>query len=236
LGENRLAVKLDRVSTYYFGERRPAITDISLKIPRGSLTLIIGPNGSGKTTLLETILGLLAHKGGRIEVLGHELPRHAMKVRRRCGYLPQDFMRPKDEPFLAKEVVAMGLASNRDLGRLRDDDWRRVYEVLELLGIEKLAEKPIGKLSGGQQQKMMLARALVRSPDLLLLDEPFSAMDEASRRFISEDLLPDHLENGCTILMVSHDVAFKPREWGLMVRLEQGRVKEVVVNDLKPNA
>ena len=103
----------------------------------------------------------------------------------------------------------------------------KVEEVLSLVGIRNLADRPIGKLSGGQQQKVMLARVLVRKPKLLLLDEPFSALDEASRRFIAETLLPSLIEDGCTVVMVSHDVSFKPKGCTMTVRMNSGRIVEV---------
>ena len=221
------AVELIDVSTYYYGERRPAITGINLKIPANTLSLVVGPNGAGKTTLLETILGLLKPRRGIVKVFGHDMAKRAQFVRKMCSYLPQDFMKDSDEPFLVKDVVAMGIASNRDLGRLGEEDWRRVYETLELVGMLEFSERPIGKLSGGQQQRVMLARALVRRPRLLLLDEPFSSLDRESRRSISENLLPDLVENGCTVIMVSHDLTFRPTICDLVVRMESGRIVEV---------
>jgi len=225
--KNVPAIELYGVSTYYSGETKPAITNIWLKVPSQSLMLLVGPNGSGKTTLLETILGLLKPKTGKVKLFGYDIPRMAFKARKICGYLPQDFMKPPEEPFLVREVVGMGLASNKPFGRLSEEDWRMVDEVLSFVGIKDLAEKPIGKLSGGQQQKVMLARVLVRKPKLLLLDEPFSALDEASRRFIAENLLPKIVDEGCTVVMVSHDISFKPKNCTLTVKMDYGRITEV---------
>ena len=226
--ENNYAVELYGVSTYYSGETKPAIADIWLKIPQESLMLLVGPNGSGKTTLLETILGLLKPKTGKIRLLGYEIPKMASEARKMCGYLLQDFMKPPEEPFLVREVVGMGIASNKPFGRLNEEDWKKVEEVLSLVGIRNLADRPIGKLSGGQQQKVMLARVLVRKPKLLLLDEPFSALDETSRKFIAENLLPKLVNNGCTVIMVSHDTSFKPKNCTLTVRMNSGKIVEVI--------
>ena len=197
-------------------------------IPQNTLSLIVGPNGAGKTTLLETILGLLKPKRGTVKIFGYDMREKAQFVRKMCSYLPQDFMKSSDEPFLVKEVVAMGIASNRDFGRVKEEDWKMVYKALELVGMLEFSERPIGKLSGGQQQKVMLARALVRKPKLLLLDEPFSSLDKDSRKFISEDLLPRLIDDGCTIIMVSHDVAFRPKICDLIVKMEFGRIIEVI--------
>lgn len=223
--QDNLAVKLVNVSTYYSGERRPAIVDINLELQLGDFALIVGPNGSGKTTLLETILGLLKPRKGKVYLFGRELGRGGENLRRLCSYLPQDFMKPVGEPFTVKEVVAMGLSPLKPLGRLHEREWREVYRVLELLGVEELAERPFGRLSGGQQQKVMLARALVRRPRLLLLDEPFSAMDTESRRQLASTLLPGLSRSGVTIVMVSHDLSFKPEGYTRLIEMEAGRIR-----------
>ncbi|MCD6421036.1 MAG: ATP-binding cassette domain-containing protein [Thaumarchaeota archaeon] len=229
---DRCAVELENVSTYYYGEKRPAIRDVSLRIPAGALVLITGPNGAGKTTLLETIIGILKARRGRIRVFDHEVPREAAKVRRMTSYVPQDFMKPPAEPFTAREVVAMGLSSMRPLGRLTESDWNRVDQVLELLGMSEHSEKPFGKLSGGQQQKIMIARALVRDPKLLLLDEPFSAVDRESRQLISRRIFPKLLNRGCTILFVSHHPEPGLLEPDMIVELQEGVLRKVIAQDV----
>ncbi len=231
-GPNRYAVELESVSTYYYGEKRPAIQNINLKIDVGSLALIIGPNGAGKTTLLETVLGLLRPREGRIKVLGYRIPKEVLKARALCAYLPQDFMKPPMEPFTAREVVAMGLASNSFMGMLSDDDWRKVDRSLELLGMLEYANKPFGKLSGGQQQKILLARALVREPKLLLLDEPFSAIDQKTRSYIVSEVFPDLLRKGCTILLVSHDSESLLINPSVIIRMRDGFVEQVIIRNV----
>jgi len=225
--QNKVAIKLENVSTYYSGETKPAIRDVSLEIRVGDLVLISGPNGSGKTTLLETILGLLKPREGEVLLLGHSIPREASLVRKRCSYLPQDFMKPVGEPFSVKEVVAMGLSSIRPLGKLDQNDWEAVYEVLDIFGIRNLADRPFGRLSGGQQQKVMLARALVRKPSVLFLDEPFSALDKESRAYLSREILPDLVKKGITVLLVSHDVAYRPPDCNKIIYMKDGVVVRV---------
>ena len=225
----RYAVELVNVSTYYYGEKRPALRDISLTIPSDTLTLITGPNGAGKTTLLETILGLLKPKTGVVKVFGFDLRKDAAKIRRECSYVPQDFMKPPSEPFKARDVVAMGLSSKRAFGKLSKSDQKKVMESLRALRILDLAERSFGKLSGGQQQKVMLARALVREPRLLLLDEPFSAMDQDSRKMIAEEIFPKLIRKGCTIMLVSHVPPFEGFKANVVVEIESGELKEVKV-------
>lgn len=206
---------------------RPAIRNISLEVREGELVLISGPNGSGKTTLLETILGLLKPEKGKIYVLGYEIPEQAFLARKHCSYLPQDFMKPAGEPFSLKEVVAMGLSPMRPLGRLSQRDWDDVFRLLNLLGIRELAERPFGRLSGGQQQKAMLARALIRNPKLLLLDEPFSSLDMESRAQLSEQILPELVRRGTTVVMVSHDASFRPSICSKTVYMKEGRIVRI---------
>ncbi|MEM1976457.1 MAG: ATP-binding cassette domain-containing protein [Nitrososphaerota archaeon] len=228
-GLEQNAVELDSVSTYYYGEKRPALRDVTLRIPAGSLALIVGPNGAGKTTLLETILGLLRPRSGRIKVLGYSIPAEASKARALSSYLPQDFMKPPIEPFTAREVVAMGLASSSFSGRLLESGWKKVDRALELLGMMDHADKPFGKLSGGQQQKVLLARAIVREPKLLLLDEPFSAIDLETRSYIVGEIFPGLLRGGCTILLVSHDLDYSSMDADMIIRVVDGRVSQVIM-------
>ena len=223
-GGLELAIRLKDVSTTYEGEKRPAIRDVDLEVRPGELVAVIGPNGAGKTTLLETINGLLRSEG-LVEVLGLDVRRHGREVRRRTGYVPQDFMVPSDTPFLAKDVVMMGRVGR--IGPLRPPsrrDWEVVMAVMEQLGIADLADRPVGKLSGGQQQKVMIARALAKEPELLLLDEPFSSLDARSREVVCRlvtDLRDDRL---VTALVVTHDLSAMPEECDRVVLLNGGRI------------
>ncbi|OYT25781.1 MAG: hypothetical protein B6U95_08605 [Thermofilum sp. ex4484_82] len=174
----RIAVELRDVATAYAGEKKPAIKNITLSIKKGEYVLITGPNGAGKTTLLETILGILKPCRGIVKVLGFDMSRKPYRARVFCSYVPQDFIKPPEEPFKVREVVAMGIASNKPLGKLSEKDWSFVDNALEMFGISDLKDRPIGRLSGGQQQKVFLARALCRKPEILLLDEPFSSLDD----------------------------------------------------------
>jgi len=170
------------------------------------MVYIVGPNGAGKTTLLETINGLLAPIRGRVLVLGRDVQRHGRSLRCQIGYVPQDFISRKDEPYTAKDVVLMGrFGMIGPLRKVTAYDRERVDEVMSLLGIEELSDKPIGKLSGGQQQKVMIARALAKEPKILLLDEPFSNLDFESQQKIPRLVEQIHLERGLTTLVVTHN-------------------------------
>jgi len=170
------------------------------------MVYIVGPNGAGKTTLLETINGLLAPIRGRVLVLGRDVQRHGRSLRCQIGYVPQDFISRKDEPYTAKDVVLMGrFGMIGPLRKVTAYDRERVDEVMSLLGIEELSDKPIGKLSGGQQQKVMIARALAKEPKILLLDEPFSNLDFESQQKIPRLVEQIHLARALTTLVVTHN-------------------------------
>lgn len=223
----KYAVVLKDVYATYVGENKPAIRKINLKVRYGDFILITGPNGAGKTTLLETILGLLKPTAGDILVLGFRVPEKARLVRRYCSYVPQDFMSPVSEPFLVKDIVAMGLASKKGVFEgLSTKEWEEVYKALRIFGVEDLANRPIGKLSGGQQQRVMLARAFVRKPKLLILDEPMSYLDKKAKVEVS-NLLSEVNKGGVTIIMVSHDVSIIPEACNAIVSMERGTIKEV---------
>ena len=210
-------IELENVSTSYAGELKPAIKNISLEIRKGEIVLITGPNGAGKTTLLETILGLLKPYEGKIKLLGYEMPKDAIKARKYCGYLPQDFIKPAGEPFIVKDVVAMGFAS---IGKNANNG--NILEALKKVKAVKLLNKPIGRLSAGQQQKVLMARALARQPKILFLDEPFSSVDKEARHEICDILENLNRNENVTILIVSH---ITPKiEFDRIIKMKNGMV------------
>ncbi len=218
-------VKLRDVETTYEGEHLPAIKDINLEVDLSEFIVVVGPNGSGKTTLLETINGLLKVTHGEVIVFGHDMARNPSRVRRDIGYVPQDFLSEPSAPFIVRDVVLMGRYGK--LGVLRRPE-RRDLEIAEgamrLVGIDGFADRPIGKLSGGEQQKVMIARAIAQEPRLLLLDEPFSNLDIDSRRRISETLCKLHDERGLTTIMVTHDLLSIPERCDRVIVMDRGRI------------
>jgi zinc/manganese transport system ATP-binding protein len=218
-------IELKNVSTVYEGERVPAIRDIDLTIESGEFVAIIGPNGAGKTTLLETINGLLPHTRGQVWVLGRDVARFGPQLRSQIGYVPQEFQFDETTPVLVRDVVLMGRYGRIGLFRRPTaEDYAQVQEALELLGLAELAERPLGKLSGGQQQKVLLARALAKEPKILLLDEPFSHLDCAAREEVAELIARWHRERSLTVLIVLHDLEAIPRSCHRVVLLNGGRI------------
>lgn len=197
-------IDLSEVSTAYEGSDRPVIRKITFTITPGEFVVVGGPNGAGKTTLLETINGMLPITHGRAMVCGLDVVSRGYEVRRRVGYVLQNFSFDPLAPFIVRDVVMMGRYGLLGYGRRPGEEDRRIAkEMMDLLDIEDLAERPIGKLSGGQQQKVLIAQSLVKKPDVLLLDEPFSNLDLGTRDFIC-GVLADIADEGCTVMMVSH--------------------------------
>lgn len=182
-----------------------ALDGITLDIHSGDLVGLIGPNGSGKSTLLNVILGLVNPTSGTVLLFGAPV---SCENLRRIGYVSQK-AQPKDANFPSTvfETVLMGRISKAGLfHRLGREDQKKVEEILTLLNLEDLRNRKIGHLSGGQVQRVFVAKALVSDPELLILDEPASGVDTASETAFYE--LLEHLNKqlGITVILSSHDV------------------------------
>lgn len=181
---------------------RTVLAGASLSLPPGRLTGLIGPNGSGKSTLIKVVLGLLKPWRGRVRVLGADIA----AVRRRIGYMPQIELVDWEFPVTVEDLVTLGrygqLRRFRPPGRR---DREVVREALERVGLWELRRRQIGELSGGQQRRLLLARALARSAELLLLDEPLAGLDIGAQEDL-ERLLRDLVDRGSTLLVATHDL------------------------------
>ncbi len=182
------------------------LEDINLDVNAGDFLAVLGPNGSGKTTLLKLILGLLRPKKGEIRLFGQ--PISAFRDWWRLGYVPQRAAASVDPvfPLTVAEVVSFGLLSKKRFPRfMRARDWEAVREALAQVEMEDFFNRKLACLSGGQQQRAFIARAIVASPDVLLLDEPTTGVDVATQeRFY--DLLGEFNKKGLTIVIVTHDI------------------------------
>jgi zinc transport system ATP-binding protein len=192
-------IRLDQISVYY--DQVCALDRIELSVRRKDFWGIIGPNGGGKTTLLKVMLGLIKPSSGHIAY-----PSHSGSAIR-LGYVPQFSRFEKDFPINVASVVLMGKLSNRPgLGRrFSRQDLEAVERILELLEIVNLKERQIGQLSGGQLQRVLIARALAMDPDLLLLDEPSASLDTHYKTELLSLLLK--LNSKITIVLITHDLA-----------------------------
>ncbi len=179
------------------------LESINLELFAGDFLGIIGPNGGGKSTLLKAILGLINPDRGKIDVFG--LP--PARARSRIGYVPQKTVFDRSFPVKAQDVVLMGRYSRVGLlHRYGKEDRHFALEALKAVGMEDRAEREIGELSGGEQQRVFVARSLVSDPDLLLLDEPTAGIDSAQQTEFYELLSHLNCHLGKAIIMVSHDL------------------------------
>lgn len=179
--------------------------DVSFCAPAGRVTAILGPSGQGKTTLLRLIAGFDQPDAGQISIDSHVVSDAHSVVspeRRGIGYVPQDGAL---FPHLSVERnIAFGISAGK-FKRSRRDQSRRIAEMVSLVGLDGLGDRRPGEISGGQRQRVALARALAPAPRLVLLDEPFSALDASMRHDISQEVIAILRRAGTTTLMVTHD-------------------------------
>jgi sulfate/thiosulfate transport system ATP-binding protein len=182
----------------HFGEFH-ALQDVSLEVPQGSLTALLGPSGSGKSTLLRIIAGLETPDAGTVSIDGDDVS-HVVPQKRGIGFVFQHYA--AFTHMTVRDNVAFGLEIRK---RPKTETRERVDELLKLVGLTKWAEQRPSQLSGGQRQRMALARALAVSPKVLLLDEPFGALDAVVRAELRAWLRRLHDEQGTTTVLVTHD-------------------------------
>ncbi len=199
----RTLIEMDKV--YFSYGHLDVLENVTLTVNQGDFLALIGPNGSGKTTLIKIILGLLFPQQGTVLVFGKK-PSQLNSLRSRIGYVPQNNTIDFHFPINVYDFVMTGryplIGPGRRPGR---KDKEAAHNALEQVNIEPLGSMQIGKISGGQRQKMLIARALVNDPSILILDEPTTAVDvQSSENFY--ELLMKLRSRGITILMVSHDV------------------------------
>ncbi len=181
-----------------FGEFE-ALKDVSLEVPKGSLTALLGPSGSGKSTLLRIIAGLETPDSGAVLIDGDDVS-SVIPQKRGIGFVFQHYA--AFTHMSVRENVAFGLRIRK---RPKDEIRAKVDELLELVGLTKWSEQRPAQLSGGQRQRMALARALAVAPQVLLLDEPFGALDATVRAELRAWLRRLHDEQGVTTVLVTHD-------------------------------
>jgi zinc transport system ATP-binding protein len=198
---NETIVAFDGVS--FVREGQVILDNVNLEVHRHDLTWIVGPNGGGKTTLIRLMLGLLRPTSGTVRVFDQRPER----ARRRIGYMAQQTSLDPRFPIDVQSVVLMGrLGPDSPLGPFRTRDKQLALQALDTVGLADFAGRPYSSLSGGQQRRLFIARALACEPDLLILDEPTAHLDPAVQARLYA-LLQD-LQKQITIVMVSHDPTF----------------------------
>jgi zinc/manganese transport system ATP-binding protein len=212
-------LRLDGIGVRLGG--REILRDVSFTVTPGQFTGLIGPNGAGKTTLLRVILGLQAPTAGRVLLNGGPRPRRGGRL---IGYVPQKLSIDPDMPLRARDVVALGIDGNR-LGFPLPSAARRelVTEALQAVGAEAYADARVGELSGGEQQRVMIAHAVISRPRLLLLDEPLANLDLRSEQGIVAVLARLAREQQIAVLISAHDMNPLMRETDTVVYVAAGR-------------
>lgn len=196
----KTVLKLEGVG-YAYGENR-VLDDVTVAIEAATFVALVGPNGAGKSTFVKAALGLLTPQAGRVELFGGSPTDPA--ARSRLGYVPQRHFMSRDFPATVREVVASGGIDRR---WWRGPSAGHVDDALALVDLADLAGARIGELSGGQQQRAFIAKALVRRPELLVLDEPVAGVDAEQQERFAAVLGRLRDERGVAVLLVSHDLA-----------------------------
>ncbi len=180
-------------------DKNPLLTDVCFKVDKGEVVALLGPNGCGKTTVLKLILGLLKPEGGKVSLNGKPV----LKERKKIGYVPQYLTTDPTFPVSVEKVVAMGRLGFKEPYKL---SLEKSAKALALVDLEDLAKENYGSLSGGLRQRVLIARALVSEPEILLMDEPTANVDSKSVKTLGE-ILAD-LKQFVGVLFVTHDVSF----------------------------
>jgi NitT/TauT family transport system ATP-binding protein len=229
LPARELAVRCENVTVRFTTERGTvvALDRVSLDVPRGGFVTLLGPSGCGKSTLLRVIADLVAPSAGTVGVLGAAAS--VARENRDIGFVFQDSALLPWRTALENVALPLEVGGGKARGANRDP-----RELLKLVGLEGWESAYPHELSGGMRQRVSIARALVSSPRLLLMDEPFGALDEITRDRLNEELLDVWRSTGTTILFVTHSIyeaAFLGRQV-LLLAARPGRVKELVTVDL----
>lgn len=224
-------IEVERLGFAYADQ--PILQEVDFSVMRGDFAAIIGSNGSGKSTLFKLLLGFLQPDCGKIRLMGQELGQ--FKSWPKIGYVPQNInVSGNGFPATALEVVRANLFSKIGLMRFpKKCHQEKALEALRQVGMEAYAKSLISELSGGQQQKVMLARVLVSDPELILLDEPTTGVDAESTESLYRLLLQINQERGLTILMVTHDMERIYRFADRIFCLEYASLVELAPNQLE---
>jgi zinc transport system ATP-binding protein len=198
-----LVVEVENVQVGFGGNL--VLRGVNLAIPKGEVVALIGPNGSGKTTLLRCLLGLQRPDSGTIRVFGESEPRKYLK---RVGYVPQKISLERSFILTVREFLALRMSATQHWFWQRHATTDRfVCSIFREIGIEKLLDRPVAQLSGGQLQRVMIAFSLLAKPDLLLLDEPTAGVDRPGEQSFYELISEIQKNHKLTVVLVSHDLS-----------------------------
>ncbi len=200
----------------------PVITDMSLTVRTGEVVALLGPNGSGKSTFVRGLLGLNDHLDGQIEVLGTPVARRSDRTP--IGYVPQRHTLSSSVRTTVREVVATGRLAHRPWWRQATAlDHHLVSDALETVGLTDRAHADVANLSGGQQRRVLIARALAGQPEVLMMDEPTAGVDAAAQDVLAQ-VLQRLVDRGVTMLVVTHDLSVLHQVVSRIVAMEAGAI------------
>jgi iron complex transport system ATP-binding protein len=202
----------------------PVLEDVAFEVEAGRFFIIIGPNGSGKTTLLKLLVGLLPLMHGRIDLLSQNITRYSARgLARQIAYVPQSA--PVEFPFSVTQIVLMGRAPHLGLlGFEGEEDHDIARKAMAITGVDHLARRRLDQLSGGEQQRVFIARAICQQPKILLLDEPTAALDLSHQVRLMDLMERLKNEQGVTVVMVSHDLNMAAMYADRLLLLSKGKV------------
>lgn len=201
-----------------FGEKT-VLQNVNLQVCEHDFVAITGPNGGGKTTMLRIVLGLINPQQGSVQFFQAGAPVSKLKF----GYLPQKNLIDSDFPITVKEVIASGMKRGL-LRRYSSEQENRLQHAIELMRLEEVANRPIGKLSGGQLQRALLGRAIISDPAVLVLDEPLSYIDKGFEQHLYA--IMEQLAQRCTIILVSHEMSVISGMANRHIIVAEGKVHE----------
>lgn len=193
------AVEVENLSVTFDGHQ--SLIDVNLKIPANEFIAIVGPNGGGKSTFLKVLLGLFPPQNGTIKILGKSLKQINPAL---IGYVPQVKTMDRSFPALSIELVLTGVSGSWPWW-FRKEEQQKALSAMERVGADHLAQRPLSKLSGGELQRVCLARSIVREPKLVMLDEPATGVDAVGEADLYRLLEKYQKESEATIMMVTHD-------------------------------
>ncbi|NLT55313.1 MAG: metal ABC transporter ATP-binding protein [Actinomycetales bacterium] len=213
-------ITLHRVSIGYGA--RPAVHDVDLRVDRHEILALVGPNGSGKTTLVRGVLGLARILSGEIALFG--IDAGSFRQRYRIGYVPQRHTVGGAVPSTVWEVVSTGrLPRRRWSARLTRADRETVAEAIATVDLSDRCHTPVASLSGGQQRRVLIARALAAQPEVMIMDEPTAGVDTAGQERLTSTLAA-LITRGLTLLIVTHDIRPLTPVLTRVVAMEDGRI------------
>lgn len=224
------AITTNRLTVGYRGHR--VVEDISLSLPCGRLVCLLGPNGAGKSTLLRTLCGFQPPIEGTVTISGSDITTmSAAEVARLVSVVLTD--RPPTPSLTVAEMVGMGRAPYTGFwGRLSDDDRRLVSEAMQTVGIDSLATRRMGRLSDGERQKVMIAKALAQHTPVIVLDEPTAFLDYPSKVAVMKTLARLAHDEGKTILMSTHDLELAAQLGDELMEIENKHIRKITADEV----